>query len=60
MTSEMSKKEWNNIIQQFAYRKSEKCIKLHEFEELIGGNYTWNTWLYSKSSRVDLLMISVI
>ena len=42
MNPKLTKKEWNNIIEHYAYRKSAKCMKLDDFCLLIGGNYTWN------------------
>ena len=45
MNSKISNKEWNNIVEQFAYRKSNSCIKLEDYNLLIGGNYSWNTCL---------------
>ena len=55
MTSVLTKKQWSDIVEHFAYRTSKKCMKLEDFKQFISSNYSWNpctlksqvVWIFS-------------
>ena len=42
MASKLTRKEFHDVCEYYAYRTSTKCVKLEELILLIGGNYDWN------------------
>ena len=40
MDFKITKREWHDTVEAFAYRRSDKCVKLDEFTELVGGMYS--------------------
>lgn len=45
------KEEWYNIIEHYAYRTENKCVKLDHINQLLGGNYDWHPVIGVKTAK---------
>ena len=68
MSSILTKREWNDIVEYFAYRKSSKCMKLDNYKQFISGNYDWNNcvisrqgeWIYRNFQKNSMFLLSTM
>lgn len=49
--SELTKDEWKDIIEYYAYRTSYMCVKLDDINQMVGGRYSFHPVIGEKVAR---------